>query len=813
MKPSRITDYSFSSQHLPGKRNIEQDKQTQSKHTQQLRQKLEEEYKGDDDVPPSPYVQSSKIKNASRQNDAMITDAQYQQFRANKLLEDQVISQASSREVRFASHSHDKAQNEYQGIQRQHRNLQQDLMQQRSMLDNPTSRNVKQKYMHMGNAQHSNQSMYQPSQIPVQQFQDDIYDPPQRYDNCDNQYVVGGNISGQQNFVPPSSFGNSFARDIHSSQKPQLQQQIQQYQGLSQQISQLSLNHSQDRVKEIINKLAQGSEHDKSLAKILTHIHEGSQKISTDDKSVVLVMGNTGAGKTSLTAHLSGLDLVIKKTKYDEPYVDYLKREEWHGKIGTSNVDSETFIPNKFVSADGVVFWDCPGFADSRGSEIDIANSFYIGSIAKNAERVKFVLVIDGSSFHNKGFGDLRAEAYKLLFETINHMSKGTKIDFSQNLTLIFTKTKEKKGVEFYHAKLGDLFDELIKSDGYGEKIKKFFKIHDFSNFFEAIKRANVVTFSLPKGEIGQLVDIKMREAILATISKSNYYNRNDINMPASIRSLEKVQSLWEYTRSKIQSTFELICTELSKGVASLNANGLNQVNKIVDTFDQKYKANPPRSNSQYLEYLKKLLIDPYFNIIGDKKYSDNIGLVNKNKINDNIAIMDFFGAEVYDGLLSKVYLSEEANKFFGKMGDVELHQGLSVLRDSYNDAVTYVNHQAAIQQKDAVVQKTQNLLSEERKKVKRRDEELKRRDADQRGAVSHAVREQQGKSQDTGSNFTTANKVGTGAGAAVGGAGGAWVGASYGARFGAFAGPIGAAVGAVVGAGVGYAASDCEVF
>lgn len=110
-----------------------------------------------------------------------------------------------------------------------------------------------------------------------------------------------------------------------------------------------------------------------------------------------MVLGLTGAGKTTLTAYLSGVDLVVKQEKLgstesikdknedsgessddssdesseDEQdpnadrtknFLDYKTKLKDYGKIGGSDLESETTIPNKFVSKSGSIFWDCPGF-------------------------------------------------------------------------------------------------------------------------------------------------------------------------------------------------------------------------------------------------------------------------------------------------------------------------------------------------------------------------------------------------------------------------------------------------------------------
>lgn len=47
-----------------------------------------------------------------------------------------------------------------------------------------------------------------------------------------------------------------------------------------------------------------------------------------------------------------------------------------------------------WVDKDGAVYWDCPGFNDTKGVEPDIINGFYIKRIFDIANSVKILIVI-----------------------------------------------------------------------------------------------------------------------------------------------------------------------------------------------------------------------------------------------------------------------------------------------------------------------------------------------------------------------------------------------------------------------------------
>ena len=53
-----------------------------------------------------------------------------------------------------------------------------------------------------------------------------------------------------------------------------------------------------------------------------------------------------------------------------------------------------TKFPNKWVEAQGITYWDCPGFNDTNGFEQDVINAFYLNRIFDVSDQVNLVIVI-----------------------------------------------------------------------------------------------------------------------------------------------------------------------------------------------------------------------------------------------------------------------------------------------------------------------------------------------------------------------------------------------------------------------------------
>ncbi len=131
-----------------------------------------------------------------------------------------------------------------------------------------------------------------------------------------------------------------------------------------------------------------------NLAKLKNMIHNGISRIPKDPNAneAVIVIGDTGVGKSTILAFLSGAELFVRydglKPTLDCPNNPYIK-------IGHEKY-SETSIPNKIV-IDGLAFYDCPGFRDNKGEEYEISNSFFVQRLLDIYAKVKIVLMIDES--------------------------------------------------------------------------------------------------------------------------------------------------------------------------------------------------------------------------------------------------------------------------------------------------------------------------------------------------------------------------------------------------------------------------------
>jgi hypothetical protein len=105
-------------------------------------------------------------------------------------------------------------------------------------------------------------------------------------------------------------------------------------------------------------------------------------------------------------------------------------------KIG-SGTASTTSLPAPWIDPNGITFWDCPGFNDTKGFEQDIINAFFIKKIFDFSDEVKVIIVVSESTI--KGIANRFIELISKLENLF--------LDFNiilESVCLVLTKTKLK---------------------------------------------------------------------------------------------------------------------------------------------------------------------------------------------------------------------------------------------------------------------------------------------------------------------------------------------------------------------------------
>ena len=159
------------------------------------------------------------------------------------------------------------------------------------------------------------------------------------------------------------------------------------------------------------------------LAKLVEQAQPAVQQVLR--KLVLLFVGVTGAGKTTLIYHCAGKRLV-PRTHESTRGIKYRVYEPEDGNdldgfvLGHSSSRSGTRTMTAWTPDSGVVYLDSPGHLDTRGAEVDIATSVSLRRVAETCAGMRCVLVLrcdlfDGPDKCNTLRGICRSVATSLM--------------------------------------------------------------------------------------------------------------------------------------------------------------------------------------------------------------------------------------------------------------------------------------------------------------------------------------------------------------------------------------------------------------
>jgi len=161
-------------------------------------------------------------------------------------------------------------------------------------------------------------------------------------------------------------------------------------------------------------------------------------------KDIVVFLGNTGAGKSTTINYLIGKGLQaddfnnIVLEDQDDPSAFTI------GQWG----DSETFLP-QFIPMGDLLFYDLPGFRETRGTAHSLVNACFTKSIIENARSVRFLFVA--------GIGQItedRGASFKKLASQVRQLVPNKPIENLSGLVITKSTVSNKVLPEFLSAKL-----------------------------------------------------------------------------------------------------------------------------------------------------------------------------------------------------------------------------------------------------------------------------------------------------------------------------------------------------------------------
>ncbi len=332
--------------------------------------------------------------------------------------------------------------------------------------------------------------------------------------------------------------------------------------------------------------------------------------ISIKNQNIILLLGRTGSGKSTTTHFLCGSTMEKTVVKGLEHIQAAKTNNEVLKEVKTSpEKKSETryikAIPVSFESIGydregGIVICDTPGFEDTQGAEVDIANAIGVLEAVRGAKTVRPVVLIS-----NKSIGD-RCELLKELAHLLVRTFLNIK-DHLEAFTFVFTKYSSDELAQVY-AELKNLKTHLSAEEKSDKSLMALFEsmldateegalgldpINDKpKNMYKKLMRtreirypAEVFQFSITDKSKSVLRDqvVKHQLSIYRSANHGNYdlvlYKLDELKYLISILNQDFIKQVYEECKRHLSTHLE---DRYKSSVAALDKcmddnNSLNQ--------------------------------------------------------------------------------------------------------------------------------------------------------------------------------------------------------------------------------------------
>lgn len=162
------------------------------------------------------------------------------------------------------------------------------------------------------------------------------------------------------------------------------------------------------------NRRSQAQRKVNDLLSLIHDANDGPASQTVAGKKVVLVVGNTGSGKSTFVNYMLGRQIFERA---DDEYGDMVV--DCRNPIATigHSKKSETYLTSVYSDEESKISYiDCPGFGDNRGAEVDIVNMYSIARLLRIADKLQGVVFLTS-------FASLQADRGNSLRRAIKTMA------------------------------------------------------------------------------------------------------------------------------------------------------------------------------------------------------------------------------------------------------------------------------------------------------------------------------------------------------------------------------------------------------
>lgn len=320
-------------------------------------------------------------------------------------------------------------------------------------------------------------------------------------------------------------------------------------------------------------------------------VHDSDFHIGVQ-KDIVLVLGITDSGASTLTALITGVELEsIEMDNSQNGYCIVDTNEEF------CKINGTTIIPNLMIDEqNGVSFYDCPAFGYSRGVKEDLTTSFTTEKLLDFAESVKFLFTISYSSFevdNGDGLGFLDLVRYATTM--IKDIEK-----YRDGIALVVTRISMADGesdadkieivASFLRLIKENLESEIPKELASGEEPASKQKIQFIDILLEknenGYARIRVLRHPDMAGPLSEMPLIQNEKAsILNMVSKNLRYiqkESNDFRFTISNNTKVCIDDVVDGLKDKLIADFNTIDSDIKRFILQKEKLSAGSVNKSM---------------------------------------------------------------------------------------------------------------------------------------------------------------------------------------------------------------------------------------
>lgn len=311
-------------------------------------------------------------------------------------------------------------------------------------------------------------------------------------------------------------------------------------------------------------------------------------RLTKEYRDLVLVLGNTGSGKSTFTQWIAGDNDKLIAVEVKEGTGEYIIVDS--NRIGNSTIFSKTTFPELVIDTQTkTAFYDCPGFSDTRSTSNDIAATYFIKRLVDHAKSVKLIFIVSYPSVRK---GVDRQEFMKFVKHATDFLKDIEK--FQNSIALIISKVDNhfiKQGKSYILVPddkvveaIGDFLQD-IKQDLNGSLKQPDISIAEQKFYIKAIKLIDV--FLVKKQNKYMKIGIFRRPDEGGPLSKidllqeGKVYVKNIINW--QLNFTPKVNDDFGYTLSeKSKNDIHDLVEEINKNVWT---NGQSITEMVYEYF------------------------------------------------------------------------------------------------------------------------------------------------------------------------------------------------------------------------------------